>query len=175
MHSCQLLVRSRILTLLFPLIKSNPLKIISKHEQAKTKKNLIEILANLLLYTNGKTKQRVLKKILKNLDSVHSFAERLKVLRKKDKGKNRDPLIQDSSILEEVHILLILLETQFCEKGPDFELGESSSRVPNLISDLQLVENSLARYKLISQNQLLIHQISALIEKLKSEKTQSKS
>lgn len=70
-------------------------------------------------------KKRVLKKILKNLDTVQSFSDRLRVLRKKGKGEPADLLTQDSSILEEINILLILLETQCSEEGPDFKLGKS--------------------------------------------------
>ena len=79
-------MRSRILTLLFPLIQSNPLNIINKHDYNKNKKNLIEIYANLLLYTDGKTKNRVLKKASKNLNVLKSFLDRFKTLKKKLKG-----------------------------------------------------------------------------------------
>ena len=113
------------MTLIFPLIQSNPLKIVNKGDYHKNKKNLIEIYANLLLYTTDKTQIRVLKKASKNINALKSFLERYNILKKKLKGTKEKIILKkkESSLQEEVNISLILLEAKIFKESLNITLG----------------------------------------------------
>ena len=92
---------------------------------SSNKKNLIEILANMLLYTSGKTKKRVLKKIVKNVEVIESFTKRLKMLKKKEAGKINGAflMIEEDTLQEEVNICLILLESKTSKSSLKISIG----------------------------------------------------
>jgi hypothetical protein len=101
------------------------LKIINKVQYNNTKRNLIEILANLVLYTKGKTKGRVLKKILKNLKTIETFVERFKLLFKKEKGKEERKITKkENSLQERINISLIVLEAKAYKKLVELRIGK---------------------------------------------------
>ena len=85
---CDILIRARLLSLIFPLLKKNVLELKSQSERKGLDRNIINILSNMLAFTSPKLKKRLLKKIGKSGSVVNKFANRFLALPETSKSSS---------------------------------------------------------------------------------------